>query len=309
MKKYLLALALVLAVSVSAQAQDALRFAVVPKVLNIPWFATIEEGCKARAEELGVECMFVGPTEPDPALQAQVVYDLLSQDIDGLAIAPTDAVVGAKLIAAANDKGIPVVTFDNDAPDSNRDAFIGSDNKAMGVGIGTLLREAQPEGGKYAIISGSPASVSHGLRVEGIREALEGSDWIEVSGSPTFSQDDFALSIQQMNDLMTANPDLSAIVSIATWPMSVPEAFEKFVEQYPEVTIVSGDTDEIPLQLLRRGLALGLVGQRPYEMGVKTIESLLALSKGEEVPEIVNTDLDTVTSEDTAKIDELLAQF
>ena len=50
-----------------------------------------------------------------------------------------------------------------------------------------------------------PAAANLKERVEGVRDALKGSKWTEVSGSPTYCNDDLALAVQQMQDLKTAN--------------------------------------------------------------------------------------------------------
>ncbi|HTO27661.1 MAG TPA: sugar ABC transporter substrate-binding protein, partial [Devosia sp.] len=47
----------------------------------------------------------------------------------------------------------------------------------------------------------------------------------------------------------------------------------------------------------------GLVGQRPYEMGQKAMDTLLAIKNGETVEEIIYTGNDVVTA---ANVDEFL---
>jgi ribose transport system substrate-binding protein len=53
---------------------------------------------------------------------------------------------------------------------------------------------------------------------------------------------------------------------------------------------------------LRDGYANALVGQRPFEMGEKAMDTLLAIKKGEKVPEIVYTGLDLVTKDNVAQM-------
>ena len=58
----------------------------------------------------------------------------------------------------------------------------------------------------------------------------------------------------------------------------------------------------LQLELLRDGYANALVGQRPFEMGEKAMDTLLAIKKGEKVPEIVYTGLDLVTKDNVAQM-------
>ena len=291
----------------SAIAQESYTFAVVPKAMNNPFFDLTRDGCEARAKELGnVTCLYIGPVEHEATTQAQIIEDLITQGVDGLAISVSDIAAATTVIDRATEAGIAVITFDSDAPDSTRTAYVGTDNKLFGVDLGKLLLQIKPEGGTYGIISGGAAAPNLALRVDGVREALAGSAWTEVPGSPTFSNDDIALAVQQMGDLKTANPDIDAIVPVGGWPMFAPDGWKNFVDQFKAdvdskaLALVVADTLPQQLQLLSEGYAHGLVGQRPYEMGQKSMDTLLSIVKGETVEEIIYTGNDVVTAENVA---------
>jgi ribose transport system substrate-binding protein len=294
----------------TAIAQDNYTFAVVPKAMNNPFFDLARDGCEARAKELGnVTCMYIGPVEHEATTQAQIIEDLITQGVDGLAISVSDIAAATTVIDRATEAGIAVITFDSDAPDSTRTAYVGTDNKLFGQDLGKLLLQVAPEGGTYGMISGGAAAPNLALRVDGVREALAGSNWTEVPGSPTFSNDDIALAVQQMGDLKTANPDIKAIVPVGGWPMFAPDGWKNFVDQYKAdvdsgaLALVVADTLPQQLELLKEGYAHGLVGQRPYEMGQKAMDTLLAIKNGETVDEIIYTGNDIVTAEN---VDEFL---
>ena len=309
MKKIILATVAAVIMASPAFAQQKYRFAVVPKAMNNPFFDVARDGCLKRAKELGnVECIYKGPIEHEPATEAQIIQDFITQKVDGMAISVADVAAMTKSIEAATAAGIPVVTFDADAPGSKRLAYIGTNNKDFGLALGKQLRELRPDGGKYAIISGGPGAKNLAERVDGVREALKGSKWVEVSGSPTFCNDDSALAVQQMADLRTATPDLGAIVPVGGWPMFAPEGYKAFVNNNKKdidagkFTLVVADTLKMQLELLRDGYSNALTGQRPFEMGEKSMDILLAIKKGEKVPEIVYTGLDLVTKDNVAQM-------
>lgn len=285
------------------------RFVIVPKAMNNPFFDFARDGCQKRAKELGnIECIYKGPVEHEPATQAQIIQDFVTQKVDGLAISVADVAAMTKSIEAATAAGIPVITFDADAPGSKRIAYIGTNNKEFGLALGKQLLKMRPDGGKYAMVSGGPGAKNLAERVDGVREALKGSKWAEVAGSPTFCNDDPALAVQQMTDMRTATPDLAAIVPVGGWPMFAPEGFKAFASRNKKdidsgkFRLVVADTLKMQLELLRDGYANALVGQRPFEMGEKAMDTLLAIKKGEKVPEIVYTGLDLVTKENVAQM-------
>jgi len=307
-----LALAALASVSLmgAVQAQEKLKFAVVPKAMNNPFFDLTRDGCMAEAAKLGnVECIYQGPVEHEPATQAQIIDDFITQGVDGLAISVSDAAAATTLIDKAVDAGIAVITFDSDAADSKRTAYVGTNNKDFGVALGEELLKLKPEGGTYGMISGGAAAPNLAERVDGVREALKGSAWTEVPGSPTFSNDDVTVAVQQAGDLLTANAGLGAIVPVGGWPLFAPDGWKNFVDPVKadvdskKLALVAADTLPAELQLLKDGYVHVLVGQRPYEMGEVAMRTLLAIKNGEKVDEIIYTGLDRVTS---ANVDEFL---
>ena len=91
MKKILMASLAVAALSAHAHAADAYRFAIVPKAMNNPFFDLARNGCMEEAKKLGVTCTYTGPVEHEPATQVQIIQDLISQHVDGIAISVADA--------------------------------------------------------------------------------------------------------------------------------------------------------------------------------------------------------------------------
>ncbi len=304
-------LATVLAVGASlalapAHAAD-MRFAIVPKSMNNPYFDLARNGCQKEAAKIGVQCIYQGPVEQEPATQVQIIEDMISRHLDGIAISVADAASVSRVIRQARAANIPVITFDADAPDSRRQAYVGTDNKALGEALGHALIGVHPKPGSYAMVSGGPAAENLQQRVDGVREVLKAAGWTEVSGSPTFCNDDSALGVQQMNDLMTAHPDLAAIVPVGGWPLFSGEAYARFASRHADAmksgtfSVVSADTLPAELAELKAGEVNGLVGQRPAEMGADAMDILMKLHKGQTVPTITYVGLDTVTPQNVAQ--------
>ena len=95
MKKFLLG-ALLLPFSLTTMAfaggHAKLTFALVPKAMNNPFFDLARDGCKkAEGEIEGIECLYIGPGEHTEQEQIQIVQDLISRKVDGIAVAPSNA--------------------------------------------------------------------------------------------------------------------------------------------------------------------------------------------------------------------------
>ena len=159
----------------------------------------------------------------------------------------------------------------------------------------------------YITQSGGPAAENLNERLAGLNGVLQGAGWKLAPGSPSFCNDDSALANQQIADLYAANPNADAIVPVGGWALFAPEAYRSFVDAHRaaydshKLTLVMPDTLRIEVELLRDGYAQVLVGQRPYEMGEKAMDMLLALKKGQAVPVINYVGLDVVTKANAAQ--------
>ena len=109
-----------------------LKLALVPKNMNNPFFDLARDGCyKAQAEIEGIECIYIGPPEHTEIEQIQIVQDLISQGVDGIAVAPSNAPAMAKVLKAAVAAGIPVMTWDADVLEKDkgvRATYVGTKN-------------------------------------------------------------------------------------------------------------------------------------------------------------------------------------
>ena len=306
MKSLLLGVVGALALVGAAQAAD-IRFALIPKGMDNPYFDLSRDGCMAEAKKIGVTCIYKGPATHEPATEVQIMQDFVTQGVDGIAISVADANSVIGVIKQARDANIPVITFDADSPKSARQAYIGTDNKEMGRELGRQLIKIHPKAGTFATQSGGPAAENLNERLAGLYEVLKGAGWTEVKGSPAFCNDDAALAAQQLTDFYTANPDVTTIIPVGGWALFAPKAYQNFVntvrEKRKDMPLVMPDTLPVELQALKDGYADVLVGQRPYEMGEKAMDVLLKLKKGEKVDPVTIVGLDVVTK---ANVDKFL---
>ena len=91
----------------------------MPKSKGNAYFVACKQGADVAAKELGVELIFDGPTETDPAKQNEIVETWITRGVDVLAVACENREGISTALKKAQDKGIKVVTYDSD---SNPDA-------------------------------------------------------------------------------------------------------------------------------------------------------------------------------------------
>jgi ribose transport system substrate-binding protein len=315
MLKYMLTTAIVavgLAAGASgAGAADKYTFALVPKNTNNPFFDQALAGCKKAEKELAgaVECLYIGPGEHGGGdEEAQIVADLVTKGVSGIAVSPANAAAMAAALQGAGPAKIPVLTWDSDLLPKDkglRVAYVGTHNYEIGVNLAKIVQQIKPKGGKICIQSGGAAAANHNERMKGIRDTLAGkvsadgspgdkltgqNGWTEVAGCPLYTDDDFSRAVQQMEDILGKYADLDAFVPTGGFPQFLPDAYEKVATKYKDkiasgaLALVVADTLPVQLQLMKKGLSAGQVGQRPFEMGYKSMYFLKDIKDGKAPP-------------------------
>jgi len=326
MKKLILTTAVAFGAMMMAAtgAQAKFVFALVPKNMNNPFFDQARDGCKkAEAESNGAfECMYIGPGEHGGGdEQVTIVQDLVAKGVDGIAVSPANAAAMAVALQAAKEAKIPVLTWDSDLLPENKDlriAYVGTHNYEIGENLAKLAMAIKPKGGKICIQSGGAAAANHNERMQGIRDTLSGAKsaaspgdrltgqngWTEIDGCPLYTNDDFPVSVQQFQDIMAKNPDLDAFIPTGGFPQFVPDANRAAVGPYKDkiaskaLALVVADTLPVQIDQMKEGLSLGQVGQRPFEMGYKTMFFLKDIKEGKAAPaDPTYTGLDVCTPE------------
>jgi ribose transport system substrate-binding protein len=324
MKRLLMAAAAVAALvvlSAPADAQDKLKFALVPKAMNNPFFDLARDGCKKAEEELGnVECVYIGPGEHTEAEQVQIVQDLITQRVDGIAVSPSNAAAMATALKTAKEAGIPTLTWDADLlPDDKqyRSAFIGTKNYDIGVNLAKIAQQLKPQGGEICLQTGGASAANHNERLQGIRDTLGGrsgteppgeplkaeNGWTEVAGCPLITNDDGAVAVQQLQDILGKFKDLDVFITTGAFTQWSDNAFRQAIDPYKdkikskELVFVAADTLDMQMAQLKEGLSNGQVGQRPFEMGRLSMHRLKELKEGKTLQDPEYTGLDVCTAE------------
>jgi rhamnose transport system permease protein len=147
--------------------------AMMPKAKGDPYFISCKQGAEEAAKELGVELLWDGPTDLDPAKQNEVVEAWITSNVNCIAVSVENQVAISTVLRKARERGIKVITWDADAEKDARDFFI---NQATAQGIGyTLTDEAARilnNKGEFAIITASLSAANQNEWIKHIKARL-----------------------------------------------------------------------------------------------------------------------------------------
>jgi len=225
-------------------------FVVVPKI-DDPFGAKVLNGCALQAydlEAVTIRCVYLPPSRANATEQADLIRDVATypekydlSKVDGMMISVLDEKLTGEAIDYAIDRNISVITFDSDAPKSTRLAYVGANNSDIGARIGQEMRLEDSRGGHYVIITGVGPNLE--LRVEGIRQALSGSTWVEF-GSPRNCYENSTLALELVSDLIN-HSSIQGIILTDVWPTYLPDQFQEvLLKRSTKILVMGGYVSE-----------------------------------------------------------------
>jgi len=270
-----------------------LRFALIPKALDIPVFNYANKGAQRKAAELGnVEVVYSGPDKADELKQKEILESFIAQKVDGIAISVQNGDFLTSTIDKAIDAGIPVVTWDSDAPKSKRIAFFGVDDFKSGQIMGEEAAKLLNGKGTVAFLTSLGANNLQ-RRMDGAMDSLAKYPGIKVI--ETFDIKEDSVRCAELIAIGTNKyPTLGAWISVGGWPVFTANAL---VPVDPAKTkFISFDTNPPAPDLLKAGKVQVLLGQKYFEWGSEPVRILFeAVNKKMPPVAVIDSGVDVVT--------------
>ena len=272
-----------------------LRFAIIPKALDIPVFNYAKIGADRAAQEYGdVEVLWNAPASADQLKQKEILESYITQRVDGIAISSLNGEFLKDTINRAIDAGIPVTTWDSDAPTSKRIAFYGVDDLASGRIMGEQAIALLNGKGKVALIT-SLGAANLQNRLAGVKEALAKAPGIEVVETYDIKED-----VIRCAEIIASGsrryPDLAAWISVGGWPVFTRNALASVDPS--KTKVISFDTISPALDILREGKVQVLLGQKYFGWGSESVRLLRDIKQGKTPPAaIIDSGVDVVTKD------------
>jgi ribose transport system substrate-binding protein len=279
-------------------------FALVPKSVGSPYWSACEEGMKEACKELGVEGYFVGPETTDVEKQIKIIEDFVSKKVDGIAISPNDPTAIAPVIDKILSQGIPVITFDSDAPKSKRLCYIGTDNYKAGYAAGEEMIKVLGGKGKIAIMTGSLGAYNLNERIRGFRDAIKKAPGIKEVTLQA-NNDDEELCFSQAENVLQANPDLAGFFGVSGTGGPGSGRAVKAAGKIGKVKIVCFDTVPMTVQFIKEGVIQATIAQKPKQMGYLAVKTLYQLAKSGKLENLkdIDTGITVVTKENVSEFE------
>lgn len=204
-----------------------------------------------------------------PAKQREIVEGLIARGVKAIAISPVNAKDQTAIINTWASQ-VPLICCDNDAVESDRLFYLGTDNVAAGRQVGKLVKKALPDGGKVMAFVGIREAANAKERFQGMKEELEGTN-IKVLDLLT-DDVDFGKARANAENALAAHPDLAAMVGLWEYnPPNILKALEG-AGKLGKVKVIGFDENYATLRAIDAGHCTGTVAQQPFVFGYDSVK-------------------------------------
>jgi len=258
-----------------------LTIALMPKSKGNAYFISCKKGAEKAAKELGVELLFDGPTDPDPAKQNEIVENWITLGVDAIAAACENKEGISTALRKAKAKGIKVITYDADALPDAREFFV---NQATpeGIGFGLMDEAARLCGseGEFAIITAS-LTAANMIEWQKYIEARRSSKYPNMKMVALRPCDDLKDKAQsEATALLSTYANLKLIMAICS--PAVPGAAEavKQAGKTGKVKVIGLGLPNENKRYVHEGVTDSVMLWNTEELGYLTVQAAAALAKG-----------------------------
>jgi ribose transport system substrate-binding protein len=250
---------------------------VIAKSQSNPVFQAARVGAEDAARDLGakynlsIKIDWRTPNEEDAQRQSEAIEQLVLSGADGIAISCSDANISTSAINSAVDDGVPVATFDSDAPASKRFVTYGIDDEQCGRQVMDELARQMGGKGIIAILAGNQNAPNLQHRAQGVIAEAQKFPGITIRGV-FYHRETPQDAAAKVEEVMEANPDINGWAMIGGWALFTDNAI-----QWKAGTVKCASVDALPAQLsyVRNGKVPVLLGQQCYQWGYQSVSLLI----------------------------------
>jgi len=255
-----------------------------------PFWEIVAAGARRAAKEHHATLEVKIPIEGEgPESQTLELIQLDKKKFDGIAISPRKPDDQTRLISQLAAEMF-VVTVDNDAPQSVRHCYVGTNNLSAGKMAVELIKRALPDGGKVALFVGDNERQNARDRRQAIISQLSGVENDPRAENAALDEPidtgkytivatyldggDPKAAVSNVKQAIADHPDLHCLVAL--YDYDGPACRQALAEagQLGKVKIVAFDENEPTLKGIEDGEIVGTVVQDPFLYGYEAVRVL-----------------------------------
>ncbi len=242
-----------------AQDQDKERYYWIASLSTVPLFLAHDyPALRAEAERLGVSIEFAGPENIDIESQNNILQQIAASNPAGILFMPFGEGHN-EIINQVIADGIPLVTIDGDAPNSDRIAYAGTDWQELGKTQAGVMADLLGGEGEIMLSAIIPNDNTRKAR-EGIEAALADYPGIKLLGLQN-DKGDVAEAARLTAAALQANPNIKGFIGIDTAAAGIARAISEAGLEGEVKVVAVNDTPDV-IEAVKAGTIQATVVQK-----------------------------------------------
>jgi len=266
-----------------------------------PYHSVVKQGMEEAAAVFGVKAVMLF-SEGDNAKEVDLMEQAIAGDPDGIGISIVDPVAFDDVVQKAINKGIPVISFNNDdaSTPNGRLAYIGASERKVGYAVGKAMQKYLKRGDKIVIPEEVPGMSYAVNRSAGIIDAMKE---IGVTAEELDAGYERAETTRRISAYMLGHPEVKGIICVGGLTTEIAGMVVEDMKLQNKVVV--GGFDLLPNTgpAIKKGINKAVIDQQPYLQGYYTIVQLALIKYGKFAAFDIDTGRGIV---DASNIDEVL---
>lgn len=256
------------------------------------------EGAREELSPLGLEIVMEECLTDNPEESIQRLDAMVAQGVQGISLcAVNDFSIEAKVTSLV-ERGIPVITFNSDLPNSKRLSFVGQNYEKSGRIAAELISKCVPRTGRVLATCGNLEFDGHRKRLAGFGARMQELQFPNSQIEVVETYNDYYLTCRRVTEVLERTPDLAAIYMANQSIAGCAQAL-KTAGKERDICLVVHDLSDNTRTLLQSGCVDFTISQDFFRQGylpLKCLRELLHLGKEPEKDQ-TNTYISVICSQ------------
>lgn len=249
-------------------------------VSGVEYWFPVYAGMKDACKQLGVNCIYSGTTEYDAQKQVDSFEADLAKSPKGILLSPIVEDAFVEPINNAIAQGVAVVTYASDCPDSDRQAYVTSDNQHEGAIAARTICDDMGGSGSVMVLR-NPGQDNHNRRCDAFIATVKAEyPNITVVADVATNQNEQA-GYDAVMSTYQKYPDLGGV--FCPEGVSIVGGAKAAKELGTGIRCLCVDCNDTLLDMLKEGDMFGLICPDQYMQGYLGMMSLFIAAHPEKV--------------------------
>jgi ribose transport system substrate-binding protein len=263
------------------------------------FWTLFQEGATAAAEEIGVYAEFVKVSQRN-ADELRIAVEMgVNAGVDGIALQAADKEQTSLMIEDAKERGISVITYENDNFLIPNTPMVGTNSYSLGSIAGDMTVKASGGRAKVAVIinnAGEQGDVQYNnMIIQGLLDSFAAYSTIDLDSSNIYT---ISSNMYEAEKIATAIVEKSNPVDLIVCfnEGSTPVVAQVLVDnnKVGDIQFIGYGNMPLTLDYIERGVIYASVCPDAYEIGYNTVKQLGESLNGEQISDSISTELYTI---------------